>query len=132
MEGMVAARNMPLVELSMADCFFCSDDNRPLMAAGTQIKAFGDRFFSQIGVTNGNESQTANINMDRLPGVNAGFWYDFGGTWNDQLKAWDLFGAGLSDLEYHCDPVVRLGAACNLVPMDRRSIYSTAELTRVR
>ena len=36
--------------------------------------------------------------------------YDFGGTWNEEKKKWDLYGDGLADLNYSCNPVVRIGA----------------------
>jgi hypothetical protein len=83
-------------------------------------------------VTNGNETQIANLQMDDKPGFNVGGWWDFGGTWNQDKKKWDLYGYCLSDLDYSYNPVVRLGGAVNLVPMDRRSIFTNAELNRVR
>src|SRR5207245_7949706 len=69
--------------------------------------------------------------MDKLPGFSCGAWYDLGGTWNDDKKKWDLFGDCLADIDYSCSPVVRLGGAVNIVPMDRRSLYGDAEQARV-
>ncbi len=123
--------NEQFVEYSMADLFFSADDDNYLMGAGTQIKAFDDRFYLQAIVTNGNEEQFPNNQMDDLPGLNVGFWYDFGGTWNEQRRRWDLFGDTLSDLYYSCNPIVRVGGAINFAPMDRRSLYGDAEQSRV-
>lgn len=132
LEEILGTRNMQFVEFSMADYFFDSDDNNQLMMAGFQAKAFDDRLFMQGVISNGNESQTANIHLDRLPGFMLGGWYDFGGTFNREQGRWDLFGDSLADIDYSCNPVLRMGGAVNLVPMDRRSQYSSAELTRVR
>jgi hypothetical protein len=120
------------VEYSMADWFFDADDDNYLMAAGVQVKAFEDRLYAMAVVTNGNETQIPNLQLDNLPGFNAGFWWDFGGNWNEARKRWDLFGDGLGDIDYSCQPVVRVGGAVNLVPMGRRSLYTSAELDRVR
>src|SRR5262249_14695935 len=103
-----------------------------LMAVGTQIRALEDRLYVQALITNGNETQIANLQMDDLPGVNIGAWYDFGGTWDEANKRWILFGGGLSDVDYRCKRVLRVGGAVNLVPMDRRSEFTNAELNRVR
>jgi hypothetical protein len=124
--------NQQLVEYSMADWFFDADDDNQMMGAGGQIRAFEDRLFMQGFLTNGNETQIANLQMDNLPGFNLGGWYDFGGTWNPDKKKWDLAGIGLADLAWSYNPVVRVGGAMNLVPMGRRSIYTNAELNRVR
>jgi hypothetical protein len=70
--------------------------------------------------------------MDRLPALVGGFWYDFGGTWNCETKRWDLFGDSISDLRWSCDPVLRVGGAYYTSWQDRRSIYSNAELNRIR
>src|SRR5207245_752490 len=101
-------------------------------AAGVQVKMFDDRLFVQAVITNGNESQTPNLSMDDLPGFSLGLWWDFGGTWNDARHRWDLYGDSRSDIDYNVNPVVRVGGALNLVPMGRRSEYSTAELNRTR
>jgi hypothetical protein len=69
--------------------------------------------------------------MDDLPGILGGFWWDFGGTWNEQRHRWDLFGDTLSDIDYSCNPVLRVGGAFNWVPMSRRSIYGDDEESRV-
>jgi hypothetical protein len=126
------SNNQQFVEYNMAGWFFDSDDDNLLMAAGAQIKALDDRLFVMALVTNGNETQIANLQMDDLKGLNFGFWYDFGGTWNAAANKWDLWGDCISDIDYSCNPVVRIGAAANLVPMDRRSIFTNAELNRTR
>jgi hypothetical protein len=120
------------VEFSMADWFFDADDNNEQMGVGFQVRAFDDRLFVQGMVSNGNETQIANLQMDDIPGFQFGGWYDFGGDWDEKSKRWILFGNGIPDLEWHCHPTVRAGGAINMVPMDRRSLYSDAELNRVR
>jgi hypothetical protein len=130
-EEVLGSANEQLVEYSMADWFFDADDDNLQMAAGTRIKAFDDRLYLQAVITNGNESQFPNTQMDDYPGFNAGFWYDFGGTWNEDRKRWDLFGDSLSDIDYSCKPVLRVGAATDIVPMDRRSLYGDPEQSRV-
>ena len=121
------------VEWSMASWFFDADDDAWTMMAGTQIRAFDDRLYASLMITNGNDSGLSNnLQMDDLPGFNGGFWYDFGGTWNPAQKRWDLFGDAISDIDYSCNPVVRVGGAVNLVPMDRRSEFSNVELNKVR
>jgi hypothetical protein len=123
--------NQQFVEFSMADIFFDADDDTRLMGAGTQVKAFEDRFFMQALVTNGSEgSFQPNTQMDKYPGFITGFWYDFGGSWNSERRNWDLFGDCISDIDYSCSPVVRAGGCVNLVPMDRRSLYGDAEQSR--
>jgi hypothetical protein len=130
-EEVLGSANEQLVEFSMADWFFDADDDNLLMAAGTRIKAWDDRFYMQAVITNGNESQFPNTGMDDYPGFNVGFWYDFGGSWNEQKQKWDLFGDCLADVDYTCCPVVRIGAEANIVPMDRRSLYGDLEQSRV-
>lgn len=130
-EEVMGSGNEQMVEFSMADWFFDADDDNLLMAAGLQVKAFDDRFYLRALMTNGNESQFAAAQMDDYPGFNLGFWYDFGGSWNERTRRWDLFGDCLSDIDYSCCPVVRVGAACNIVPMDRRSLYGDVEQSRV-
>ncbi|HWG42406.1 MAG TPA: hypothetical protein VN688_06425 [Gemmataceae bacterium] len=127
----LGSANAQFVDFSMADWFFDSDDNNMLMAVTAQLRAFDDRLFAQCQITNGNESQFPNVQMDRLPGFIAGYWYDFGGSWNEQAKRWNLFGNSISDLEYSVKPVVRVGGSVDLVPMDRRSIYGDLEQSRV-
>src|SRR5262249_44992515 len=102
--------NSQFVEFSMADFFFDADDDTRLMGAGTQIKAAEDRFFLMAIATNGSEGTfQPNTQMDNYPGFITGWWYDFGGTWNPDRKAWDLFGDCISDIDYSCSPVVRAG-----------------------
>ncbi len=120
------------VEYGMSNWFFDADDDNLQMGAGTQIKAMDDRLYVQALITNGNESQFGNYQMDDLPGFNVGGWYDFGGTWNDARKRYDLFGDSISDIDYSCNPVLRVGGAANIVPMDRKSEYDIDELSRIR
>jgi hypothetical protein len=131
LEQYLSTTNEQFVEYSMANWFFNADDNNKLMAAGTEIKAFDDRFYLQAIVTNGNEAQFPNTQMDELPGFIMGFWYDVGGSWDYERKRWDLFGDSLADIDYSCRPVARLGGSLNLVPMDRRSLYGDDEQSRV-
>jgi hypothetical protein len=130
-EEVLGSGNEQLVEFSMADWFFDADDDNLLMGAGTRIKADDDRLYFQAIITNGNESQFPNSQMDTYPGFNAGFWYDLGGNWNEERKRYDLFGDCLADIDYSCCPVVRLGGALDLAPMDRRSLYGDDEQSRV-
>jgi hypothetical protein len=130
-EEYMSSATEQMVEYGMTEWFFDADDDNMLMGAGTQIRAAEDRFYLQALITNGNESQFANTQMDNLPGFNLGFWYDFGGTWNAERKHWDLYGDSISDIDYSCKPVVRIGACCDLVPLNRRSLYGDAEQSRV-
>ena len=130
LEEFLGNQNEQFVEFSMADLFFDADDDNRLMAAGGQVKAAEDRFFLQALITNGSESLFANSQMDKYPGFITGFWYDLGGSWSAQRKAWDLFGDCISDIDYSCKPVLRAGGTLNLVPMDRRSLYGDAEQSR--
>lgn len=130
LEEFLGNNNEQFVEFSMADFFFSADDDNRLMAAGVTVKAAEDRFFMQALLTNGSESLFANTQMDKYPGFISGLWYDFGGSWNEEKKAWDLFGDCIPDIDYSCRPVARLGGSLNLVPMDRRSLYGDAELSR--
>jgi hypothetical protein len=123
--------NQQFVDYAMADWFFDADDDNLQTQAGVQLRACEDRLFATVNVSNGNESQTANIQLDDKPGCNGGFWYDFGGTWNAARQRWDLYGDTVADLAYSCQPVVRAGAMFDLVPMDRRSLYGVGELQRV-
>ena len=131
-EEYIGSANEQFVEYGMTNWFFDADDDNLLMAAGTQIKAFDDRLYVQALITNGNESQFPNAEMDDYQGINIGGWYDFGGTWNEARKRYDLFGDTISDIDYSCNPVLRVGGAANLVPMDSRSEYSNDELSRIR
>ena len=131
-EEYMGSANEQFVEYGMSNWFFDADDDNLMMGAGFQVKAMDDRLFIQGLVTNGNESQFPNLQMDDLKGLNIGGWYDFGGTWNDARKRYDLFGDTISDIDYSCCPVLRVGASANLVPMDRRSEFTNEELSRVR
>jgi hypothetical protein len=135
-EEYLGSNNQQFVEYGMANWFFDADDDNLQTMAGFQIKAYDDRLYVQGMVTNGNETQIANLQMDDLPGLQLGGWYDFGGTWNDARKRWDLYGDSIADMDYSCKPVLRVGAALNYVPMDRRTLtnsqWGNAELNRVR
>ena len=124
--------NQQFVEYGMAAWYFSPDDDDQQMQAGVQVCACEDRLYATINVSNGNEADTPNLQMDRLPGLNGGLWYDLGGTWNEERHRWDLYGHEVSDLEYHCQPVVRLGTMFDLVWLDRRSVYGVAEQSRVQ
>src|SRR5262249_23588039 len=89
-----------------------------------------NRLFLQALLTNGSDNLFANSQMDDYPGFISGVWYDLGGSWNAEKKGWDLFGDCISDIDYSCHPVARLGGCLNLVPMDRRSLYGDAEQSR--
>jgi Phosphate-selective porin O and P len=132
LEEYLGSANEQFVEYSMADWFFDADDDNLQMMAGFEARMFDDRLFLNAKVTNGNETQTPNLSMDQWPGFQFGGWWDFGGTWNAKRNRWDLFGDCLSDIDWSPNPVVRVGGAVNLVPMGRRSDYTTAELDRVR
>ncbi|HEV3256451.1 MAG TPA: hypothetical protein VG013_06170 [Gemmataceae bacterium] len=122
-EEYLGSGNEQFVEYGMTEWYFDADNDNLQELAGAQIKAFDDRLYAMVVMTNGVDSQFANAQMDRLPGFNAGFWWDFGGTWNQQRKRWDLFGDCASDIDYSCNPVVRVGASSYFSPVDRRSIY---------
>jgi hypothetical protein len=132
LEEILGSGTEQFVEYSMADWYFDADDNNEMMGVGGQVRAFDDRLFGQVMITNGNETQIANLQMDNLPGFQVGAWYDLGGTWNEQARRWDLFGDGIPDVDYSCNPVARVGFATNFVPEGRRSIYTDAELNRIR
>jgi hypothetical protein len=131
-EEMLSSFNSHFVEHSMTEFFFDADDDNLLNWWGLQYKGMEDRLYAAVGITNGSESQFAARQMDDLPGFNAGLWYDFGGTWNAQRHAWDLYGDTVGDVDYSCKPVLRVGVATNIVWADRRSIYTNAELQRIR
>ena len=130
LEEFLGNATMQFVEFSMADLYFDADDDTRMMAAGLEVKALEDRLFAQAIVTNGSEAFTPNLQLDKTPGFIVGAWYDFGGQWNAQRKAWDLYGGSVSDNAYSCKPVMRVGGSVNLVPMDRRSLYGDAETAR--
>jgi hypothetical protein len=123
--------NEQMDEYAMTEWFFDADDDNLLMGAGTQIRAAEDRFYLQALVTNGNESQFPNTQMDNYPGFNLGFWYDFGGNWNPERKKWNLYGDSWADIDYSYKPVVRVGACTDMVWMNRRSLYGDDEQSRV-
>lgn len=123
--------NQQFVEFAMANWFFNSDDDTRLFGAGAQVKAFDDRLFVYGIVTNGSEGTfQPNVQMDDYPGFILSAWYDLGGRWDEEKKAWTLFGDCISDIDYSCRPVVRVGGGMNLVPLDRRSLYGDAEQSR--
>jgi hypothetical protein len=130
LEEYLGNQNLQFPEFSMSELYFSADDDARLMAAGMQVKAFEDRFFTQMIVYTGTSSFLPNTLADDLPNFIMGFWYDLGGTWNPQKKAWDLFGDCLSDIDYSCNPVVRVGGCVNVVPQDRRSLYGDGEQSR--
>ncbi|HEY7158625.1 MAG TPA: hypothetical protein VH575_32070 [Gemmataceae bacterium] len=127
----LGSANAQFVDFAMADWFFDADDNNMLTAAAVQYRDFDDRLFATAMITNGNDSQFPNTQMDRLPGFIAGFWYDLGGIWDAQGQRYQLWGTSPSDLEWSPNPVMRVGGAVDLVPMDRRSIYGDDEQSRV-
>jgi hypothetical protein len=130
-EEWMGSGNQQFVEYGMTEWMFDADDDNLLMAAGTQIKALDDRLYVSALITNGNESQFPNTQMDNLPGFNIGFYYDFGGSWNEERKRWDLYGDTVADVDYSCKPVVRVGGMANIVPLGRRSLYGDLEQSRV-
>jgi len=127
-EEYMGSGNEQFVEYSMASWMFDADADNMLTGVALQAKALDDRFFGMLFITNGNDNQQPYTVLDNLPGINAGFWYDFGGTWNAKRQRYDLFGDSISDIDYSCNPVARVGAATDLVPMARRTNYTTAEL----
>lgn len=131
-EEVMGSANMQFVEYGMSEYYFDSDDDNLQMMAGFQVRAFDDRLYVQTTLNNCNETQTAAIQNQRLPAFNMGFWYDFGGSWNKERKAWDLYGDSVSDLYYSTKPVIRTGAATYIAPMDRRSLYSNADISRIK
>jgi hypothetical protein len=131
-EETLGAFNQQFVEYAMSEFFFDADDNNQLMMAAIQFRGMEDRLFVHAAITNGNETQTANLQMDDLPAFNGAIWYDFGGTFDYDRKRWILYGDSVSDIDYSCKPVVRVGAMTNLVPQDRRSEFTNAEMNRIR
>jgi hypothetical protein len=131
LEEILGNQNEQFVEFNMADLFFDADGDNRLMAAGVMVKALEDRFFMQAILTNGNENLFANSQLDQYPGFISGVWYDLGGSWDADRKAWNLFGDCISDIDYSCKPVARVGGCVNIVPMGRRSLYGDAEQSRV-
>jgi hypothetical protein len=124
-------QNSQFVEFSMTSLFFSADDDTRMMGAGLQVKALEDRFFLQALMTDGAAgSFVPASHLDKYPGFLAGWWYDFGGSWDADKKAWQLFGDCICDIDYSCCPVVRVGGCVNLTPMDRRSLYGDGEQAR--
>jgi hypothetical protein len=130
LEEILGNQNEQFVEFSMADLMFDADGDNRLMAAGFQYKALEDRLFAMGIVTNGAENLTPNSSLDNLPGAIFGIWYDLGGSWNSERKAWNLFGDCISDIDYSCNPVARLGGCVDVVPLGRRSQYGDGETQR--
>ena len=126
-EEYLGSGNQQFVEYGMTEFFFDADNDNLQFNAGVQVKARDDRLFASALITNGVENQNPVTQLDRLPGLNTGLWYDFGGTWNQERHRWDLYGDTPSNVDYSPNPVVRVGAGCNLVPEDRRSLYGDAE-----
>jgi hypothetical protein len=118
-----------LLEKGIADYYFAVPSSA---AVGVRLKALEDRFFLQALVSNGNQSALPNGSLDDLPGLNLGVWYDIGGGWNEQRKAWDLFGTTMVDLDYSCRPVVRVGAGISAVWFGSREIYGDEESGTIR
>jgi hypothetical protein len=129
-EEVLGSANAQFCDFGMASAFFDADDDNLLNWWGVQYRALQDRLFATAGMTNGNESNAPNLSMDDHKGLNAGFWYDFGGTWNEQRKAYDLYGDCQADIDYSCKPVVRVGFMSNFVWNDRRSEFGAQELNR--
>lgn len=130
LEEFLGNQNEQFVEFSMADLMFDADGDNRLMAAGVQYKALEDRLFAMATITNGGENLLSNSQMDNLPGFIAGLWYDLGGSWDSELHKWNLFGDCISDIDYSCSPVARVGGSVDIVPLGRRSIYGDGEQQR--
>jgi hypothetical protein len=131
-EQYMGSGNEQFVEYGMTNWYFDSDDDNLATGAGFQVKAAEDRFYAQFMVDNGEETQIANLQMDRLPGVTLMAWYDFGGTWDCDRHVWQLYGDCISDIDWSCNPVLRVGGAAYGSWQDRRSLYGNAELNRIR
>lgn len=132
LEEYLGSGSNEFVEFSMADWFFSPDDDNLLVAGGLLVKAREDRLYMMALLTNGSESNFSAGQLDDKPGFNAGMWYDFGGTWNEEQQAWQLFGNSLADIDTSPNPVVRLGAGITIDSMDRRRLYGDAEQSRFR
>src|SRR5262249_33018904 len=107
------------------------DDNNNVLGAGTMIRAADDRFFFIAVVTNGMDDGFPNTQMDDYPGVNIGFWYDFGGSWDSERRRWQLYGDSMPDIDYTSSPTIRVGADTYISPLDRRSLYGDDEQSRI-
>lgn len=130
-EEVLTSQFCQFVDYSMVEWYFDADDDNYIPAAGFDIKAFDDRFYSRIYATNGGDSLSPATLLDNFPGFNAGFWYDLGGEWDCEKNKLILYGEGVSDLEHHQCPVARVGLATNIVPMNSRSIYGDSEAGRI-
>lgn len=118
-----------LIERGIADSFF----NVPRsMSAGIQFKSWEDRLFLQALLNNGYEGQTPNSDLDGVPSINVGLWYDFGGNWNEAQKTWNLFGTTLVDVDYSTCAVLRVGGGLAAIPLDSRALYGDAESGAIR
>jgi hypothetical protein len=131
-EEILGNSNQQFVEYGMAEWFFDADDDNSQTQAGVEAKLLEDRMFIHATINNSNETQTSNLNNQRLPAFNVGGWYDFGGSWNEERKRWDLYGDCASDLDYSCKPVLRAGAITYISPMDRKSEYGSADIVHFR
>ena len=127
-EEYMKSENGQFVEFGMASWMFDSDADNYIYGAGIQIKAAEDRFFLMAMITSVADNQVPDYNLDNIPGFNYGFWYDFGGTWDEKAKRWKLFGPSISDIDWSENPVLRVGTAGNITPLGRRSQYTSAEL----
>jgi hypothetical protein len=130
LEEFLGNQNEQFVEFSMADLMFDSDGDNRLMAAGATYKGMEDRLFAMAVVTNGAENLNSSNTLDNLPGFIAGVWYDIGGSWDYDLHRWNLFGDSISDIDYSCCPVARVGGSIDVVTLGRRSIYGDGESQR--
>jgi hypothetical protein len=129
LESYLSVTTGSLVERGIASSFFAVP---AATSAGVQVKEWVDRFFLQAVVANVFEASTPNTSGGRLPAGSVGMWYDFGGTWNETRKKWDLFGNTLVDLEDSCRPVIRVGGGFAFEPLDSRLQYGDEEASLVR
>jgi hypothetical protein len=127
-EEYLTSATAQFVEFSMASWMFDSDADNYLFGAGFQVHAFEDRFFAMALITNGSDNQVPNYNMGNIPGANLGWWYDFGGTQDPETGRWKLYGNSISDIDWSENPVLRVGSAADIVPGQRRSQYTSAQL----
>ncbi len=128
LEGYLAVTSGAVIERGIANNFFRVPS---ATSAGTLVKADQDRFFFQALVGNSFEGTVPNVELGHLPGANAGLWYDFGGTWDEERKRWDLFGTTLVDLAYSRRPVLRVGGGFAFEPLDSRQLYGDAQSSQI-